>query len=444
MKASRDDRGAQRWARSLAAAAVALLGIVPLAVNGFQLDGPPDPQGALATEEEALARARSWLKAHPCHQYKDTAAPGEVHQRTLALALVDPAFFDRCSAEALLHVRELQHQLLVQLPTTAEKGQLALHVLALSASCQPIRDPRGRNLAALLRKKSSDPVPRNRFSEALQLLAMCSLGDRGRKLMDEAMANVQELATHTPAAVMDSLAVNVLAATCLSDNELGDRSTTVYDALRPVARLQQPDGSFGNVHTTGLVTQALVAVDPEGQHLGWRRQDALTNLRRAQHREGHFGGLLATVQAAPLLAGRTLADLASHARTFCSARNASAATPGEPEEITVWYSLWHGDDATNRSSTTVWVRENATVFDVMNAAAGKDRRFRFEYDTASGLGPYVVSLSGVPRNVESGHFWLAHIMNFSTGLVTSLSVGIGTHVVKDSDHVIMWYKHIVY
>ncbi|KAK8780871.1 hypothetical protein V5799_017789 [Amblyomma americanum] len=82
-----------------------------------------------------------------------------------------------------------------------------------------------------------------------------------------------------------------------------------------------------------------------------------------------------------------------------------------------------GDDATNRSSTTVWVRENATVFDVMNAAAQKDRRFRFEYDTASGLGPYVVSLSGVPRNVEAGHFWLAHVMNFDTGLVTSLSVG---------------------
>lgn len=444
MKGSRHDpAGAPAPQRSLL---LALLCIVPpLAVNGFQLDGPPDSQGLLATEEEALGRARSWLKTHPCHQYKVPGGPSEAHQRTLALALVDPAFFDRCSAEALLHVRELQHQLLVQLPTTAEKGQLALHVLALSASCQPIRDPSGRNLAVLLRKKSADPVPRNRFSEALQLLALCSLGDRGRKLTDMAMANVQELASESPATVMDSLAINVLAMACLTDNQLGGRSVAVHDALRPVAQQQQPDGSFGNVHTTGLVTQALVAVDPETQHLPWRRQDALNFLRRAQHRDGHFGGLLATTQAAPLLAGRTLADLASHARRFCSTEdNASASALLEPKEITVWYSLWVGDDATNRSSTTVWVRQNATVFDVMKAAAGKDSRFRFEYDTASSLGPYVLSLAGVPRDVETGHFWLAHIMNFDAGLVTPLSVGIGMHVVKDSDHVIMWYKHVVY
>ncbi|KAL3202306.1 hypothetical protein MRX96_012090 [Rhipicephalus microplus] len=317
---------------------LALLCIVPpLAVNGFQLDGPPDTQGLLATEEETLGRARSWLKAHPCHQYRVPAGYGEAHQRTLALALVDPTFFDRCSTEALLHVRELQHQLLVQLPTyaknsrppapagagrqketwqSAEKGQLALHVLALSVSCQPIRDPTGRNLAVLLRKKSTDPVPRNRFSEALQLLAFCSLGDRGRRLTDKAMANVQELASESP----------VL----------------------------------------------------------------------------------------------------------------------EPEDLSVWYSLWVGDGASNRSSTTVRVHKNATVFDVMKAAARKESRFRFEYDTASSLGPYVISLSGVMRNAETGHFWLAHTMNFATGLVTPLSVGIGTHVVKDSDHVIMWYKHVVY
>ncbi|KAH7982252.1 hypothetical protein HPB52_003541 [Rhipicephalus sanguineus] len=125
---------------------------------------------------------------------------------------------------------------------------------------------------------------------------------------------------------MDSLAVNVLAMACLTDNQLGSRSAAVHDALRPVAQLQQRDGSFGNVHTTGLVTQALVAVDPETQHLRWRRQDALNFLRRSQHRDGHFGGLLATAQAAPLLAGRTLADLASHARLFCSTEdNASAS-----------------------------------------------------------------------------------------------------------------------
>ncbi|KAL3202305.1 hypothetical protein MRX96_012090 [Rhipicephalus microplus] len=446
---------------------LALLCIVPpLAVNGFQLDGPPDTQGLLATEEETLGRARSWLKAHPCHQYRVPAGYGEAHQRTLALALVDPTFFDRCSTEALLHVRELQHQLLVQLPTyaknsrppapagagrqketwqSAEKGQLALHVLALSVSCQPIRDPTGRNLAVLLRKKSTDPVPRNRFSEALQLLAFCSLGDRGRRLTDKAMANVQELASESPAAVMDSLAINVLALACLTDNQLGRHSSVVHDALRPVVLLQQQDGSFGNVHTTGLVTQALVAADPDTQNLHWRRQDALNFLRRSQHRDGHFGGLLATAQAAPLLAGRTLADLASHARLFCSSEdNRSDSALLEPEDLSVWYSLWVGDGASNRSSTTVRVHKNATVFDVMKAAARKESRFRFEYDTASSLGPYVISLSGVMRNAETGHFWLAHTMNFATGLVTPLSVGIGTHVVKDSDHVIMWYKHVVY
>lgn len=443
MKGHRDDPGAC-WRK---APLGFLLFFVPLAANGFQLDWPTDAaQGAPDLGDDALDRARSWLKAHPCRLYGASAEvpPGDVHHRTLALALVEPGFFDRCSAEALLHVRELQHQLLVQMPTTAEKGQLALHVLALSASCQPIRDPRGRNLAVLLRKTSTDPVPRNRFSEAMQLLALCSLGDRGRKLIDAAMANIRELAAESPASVMDSLAMNALAVACLTDNRIDGRSSALYDALRPVAELQKRDGSFGNIHTSGLVTQALVAVDPGGEQLGWSRRKALAHLGRAQHSEGHFGSLLATVQVAPLLAGRTLADLASHSSRFCSARhNGSATTTLEAEEITVWYSIWVGDDATNRSSTTVWVRENATVFDVMGAAARKDRRFRFEH-AASGLGPYVISLSGMPRDVETGRFWLAHVMDFTTGLVTSLSVGIGAHVVKDSDHVIMWYKRAVY
>ncbi|XP_077537400.1 cobalamin binding intrinsic factor isoform X2 [Haemaphysalis longicornis] len=317
MKGHRDDSGDCCWRK---APLGFLLFIVPLAANGFQLDGPTDAQGG--PEGEALGRARSWLKAHPCRQYGASAEvpPGDVHHRTLALALVDPGFFDRCSAEALLHVRELQHQLLVQLPTTAEKGQLALHVLALSASCQPIRDPRGRNLAQLLRKTSTDPVPRNRFSEATQLLALCSLGDRGRKLLDTAMTNIRELASESPAAVMDSIAMNVLAVACLSDNRIGGRSSAVYDALRPVAQLQKRDGSFGDIHTSGLVTQALVAVDPDGEQLGWSRHKALAHIGRAQHSEGHFGSLLATAQVAPLLAGRTLADLASHATRYCSGR----------------------------------------------------------------------------------------------------------------------------
>lgn len=71
-----------------------------------------------------------------------------------------------------------------------DRGQLALHVLALTLSCQRPVDAKGRDLALMLRDRPSRDGKRNRFSEAIQLLALCALGDRGRSLEDAALKNI--------------------------------------------------------------------------------------------------------------------------------------------------------------------------------------------------------------------------------------------------------------
>ncbi|KAM7283349.1 uncharacterized protein ISCGN_000458 [Ixodes scapularis] len=414
-------------------------------IPGDWFEQPSQDSPRLGDESRALAKAQSWLKIHPCREHSLGESSGEAHRRALALALIEPELFTSCSSDALLHIRDLQHQILLQstgnLSEPEKRGQLALHVLALAAACQKPVDSNGRDLAAILREKPPVGTTRNRFSQALELLALCALGHREQHLKDMALENVMELERQGAAFLADSLAINILSAVCLEDGNTDALPTPIMNAVRQLAGMQLSNGSFGNLHTSALVTQALWAADPEERLPRWSKAKAMRFILAAQEEEGHFGNLLATFQVAPLLAGKTLAGVASHHTSFCKAKAGLEDSASGPEagRISVWYSLWIGDAATNRSSITVWVRPNATFFDVVQAAAEKDPRFRMEFKRSS-LGPYLTSLSGIVQNTETGYFWMAHAMNFATGVVTPLTTGIGSHTVADSDHVIMWYK----
>ncbi|KAG0415680.1 hypothetical protein HPB47_007138 [Ixodes persulcatus] len=409
----------------------ALLCFLVYPVDAFELipgdwfEQPSQDLPRLGDESRALAKAQSWLKIHPCREHSLGESSGEAHRRALALALIEPELFTSCSSDALLHIRDLQHQILLQstgnLSEVENRGQLALHVLALAAACQKPVDSNGRDLAALLREKPPVGTTRNRFSQALELLALCALGHREQHLKDMALENVMELERQGTAFLADALAMNILSVVCLEDGNTDALPTPIMNAVRQLAGMQLSNGSFGNLHTSALVTQALWAADPEERLPRWSKAKAMRFILAAQEEEGHFGNLLATFHVAPLLAWQN------------SRRESDAG------RISVWYSLWIGDAATNRSSITVWVRPNATFFDVLQAAAEKDPRFRMEFKRSS-LGPYVTSLSGIVQNTETGYFWMAHAMNFATGVVTPLTTGIGSHTVADSDHVIMWYK----
>ncbi|CAN7991969.1 unnamed protein product [Ixodes hexagonus] len=398
-------------------------------VPGDWFEHPPQEMLGPGGESRAREKAQRWLKTHPCREHSSGLSSGQAHRRALSLAFVEPELFKSCSSDALLHIRDLHHQILLHstgnLGEADNRGQLALHVMALVATCQKPVDSNGRDLGALLQEQPQENATRNRFSQALELLALCALGHREQRLRDAALENVLELEHQGVGAMADSLAMNILSAVCLEGENANKLPRPLLDIVGQLAGMQRPNGSFGNVHTSALVTQALMAADPEQKLHHWSKPKALRFILAAQEEEGHFGSLLATFHVAPLLAGRTLAGLANHRTSFCDAKAAleASATVSDPERISVWYSLWIGDAAANRSSITVWVRSSATVFDVLQVAAEKDPRFRIEYELSSGLGPYVTVLSGISQNATTGYYWMAHTMNFMTGVVTPLTTG---------------------
>ncbi|EEC16137.1 conserved hypothetical protein [Ixodes scapularis] len=331
-------------------------------IPGDWFEQPSQDSPRLGDESRALAKAQSWLKIHPCREHSLGESSGEAHRRALALALIEPELFTSCSSDALLHIRDLQHQILLQ--STGLQPHFVLAFLA------------------------------------------------------------------------DSLAINILSAVCLEDGNTDALPTPIMNAVRQLAGMQLSNGSFGNLHTSALVTQALWAADPEERLPRWSKAKAMRFILAAQEEEGHFGNLLATFQVAPLLAGKTLAGVASHHTSFCKAKAGLEDSASGPEagRISVWYSLWIGDAATNRSSITVWVRPNATFFDVVQAAAEKDPRFRMEFKRSS-LGPYLTSLSGIVQNTETGYFWMAHAMNFATGVVTPLTTAYRETAAGSPSHV---------
>ncbi|XP_064467296.1 transcobalamin-2-like isoform X2 [Ornithodoros turicata] len=424
--------------------------------TGFELEPKSEQEQHLPTPEEALIKAHAWLREHSCNETLGRA-PRQAHRRAIALALTEPYFFETstCVSQPLLHVRELQLQLVTQISSgSASAGQLALHVLGHAAACQNPRDVLGMDLVALLQEEKerhfNTTGHRNRYSEALQILAYCTLDIRNPELWNASLQNLHEL-KHLPAAslIPDSVAMNILALMCLQGTNSTSRDSInqeplMIEALHEMASSQKPDGSFGNVHSTALAAQALKAAG----YISWNSELAMQFLLRHQKSNGDFGGFLATYSVLPLLAGTTMAQLRRYRQQHCEiygdlSENYLLSSSEMPVKriISVWYSIWVGGEAHNRSSTTVWISSGSSMLDVMRTAAEKDSRFRFEWEE-SDFGPYVTSVSGIPSNATTHEYWLGHSMNFITGVVTPLQVGVGSHIVNDSDHVIMWYKQL--
>lgn len=109
---------------------------------------------------------------------------------------------------------------------------------------------------------------------------------------------------------LDTVAMVILALRCIVQDH---RHRNLHHFVRKpsigLAQQQRLDGSFGDLHTTALVMQALEEVENEPGD-NWNRSAALTWLMNQQRLDGSFGGdIRATAEALLGVSPRGLASI---------------------------------------------------------------------------------------------------------------------------------------
>ncbi|XP_013781508.1 uncharacterized protein CG3556-like [Limulus polyphemus] len=401
----------------------------------------------LAEIPASIEQGQSWLLS------KLDARGGlgeQTHRAVTTLYLSDHAPFTKGDLVYEIMVKEMELQLAVALwrslnpdEKVLSAGKLALYVNGLLAAC---RNPRNYFTVDLTETLMEYNFTASEFSYALVSLALCN---SGRNLSGERIAHLLGEIQPKPGAHFwtDTQALIVMALSCVARKEgYSYLESNISTVLEHFKEIQKPDGSFGNVYTSGLVVQALLAAKDDGR--GWDFNQALSYLLSQQQPDGSFGDLLATYFVLPALACRSLVDLGD---VNCTESTTLDDTTIQEEQkpdnlegvefIKVHYSLWIGDEE-KYSLTLDKVLPNTTFFNIMKDAAKLNPKYKFEWEETA-WGPFVQKIAGVANDPINKTYWMVYIMNPDTNKPVLSSVGVGKLLPKDENHVIFWYQAVV-
>ncbi|XP_076372884.1 uncharacterized protein CG3556-like [Tachypleus tridentatus] len=316
----------------------------------------------LANIPASIERGKSWLLS----KRDERGGLGEqTHRAVTILYLTDHAHFTKGDLSSELMVKEMELQLAVALwrsldpaGETLSAGRLALYVNGLLATCRKPRNYFATDLTETLMEYN---FTASEFAYALVSLALCNAG---RTLSEERIVHLLGEIQPKPGAHFwtDTQALIVMALSCVTRKESnGYIESNVSTVLEHFKEIQKPDGSFGNVYTSGLVVQALLAARDNGN--SWDFNQALGYLLSQQQPDGSFGDLLATYFVLPALACQSLVDLGDINCTESTTLDDTGDTTTQEEEepghlegddfIKVYYSLWIGDKAEEKYNLTL-------------------------------------------------------------------------------------------
>lgn len=298
-------------------------------------------------------------------------------------------------------------------------GQLALYLLALRANCEFVGGRKGDRLVSQL-KWFLEEEKRNighdhkghphtsYYQYGLSILALCVHQKRvpdnvvGKLLY--AVEHDQQL--HRGHFSVDTVAMAGLAFTCLERLNLNPDqkqriSTAIGTAREKILGAQTPEGHFGNVYSTPLALQLLMASPVSGVQLGAACLKARAALL-ASLQDGAFQNVVTISQLLPVLNHKTYVDLIF---PDCQAPRVTLVPASEapslsevPEIITVSLRVPSVLPPYERS---LFVLAGSSLEDVLKLAR-ETGGFTFETQ-ASLSGPYLTSVMGkVARDRE---FW---------------------------------------
>uniref|UniRef100_A0A6M2DW14 Putative conserved secreted protein n=1 Tax=Xenopsylla cheopis TaxID=163159 RepID=A0A6M2DW14_XENCH len=433
-----------------------------------------------ARVKAATHRALRWLVKK---RDANGAWGNHTHQVLLALQIANDSHTDALSVpppslETKLSEKEMEIQILLALgrphETVPEPGQLARYSLALESLCKDPRKFHGHDLVALIQHHE----PQQDLEFALTALAACSSSAHVRKRQIRRLLDIASAAADHN---VDTIAMVVLALRCIvTDHRHRHLQHFVRRPARGLARQQGSRGGFGSARTTALAMQALRDMDDAA--LQWNRSAAEEWLLGLQTPEGAWGlgegdgpgsawGLTADVALG--LAWRGLAavrDLQCDSkrvgnggdhkdeRVEYGSEGPKIAAPigltwtteqeSESPNVSITYTLWHGqDNITYSHSITLVCPRNTSFYSAMLMAADMDAAFEFEASDWPN-GHYVHTLGGKKEDPKGYLYWLLYRLpeapdvQLPPGNQHVAPVGVDGLTVEDGEHYLFWYKKL--
>ncbi|XP_055946815.1 uncharacterized protein CG3556-like [Argiope bruennichi] len=391
---------------------------------------------------EAREKAVSWLIQ------KRTGAWGwreNTPRAVVALYLAAAATFNGTVLEEELMAKEASLRTAVSLlRPSLTNSELSMFINALLVTCHSPRQFYGNNLVKRLKEQVEES---GNFTHPLAYLTLCNANESWPLRAISDLNSILSSDSEYPF-VKDLQAMALMALSCeanrtsnITNNMLSNSTLTLYKAtIQHFKKLQTHDGSFGNVYTTALITQALLS---SGQELAKDWNLTATVKYLIKELNSPSVNFLAIYLTLPILNENTLVDISNvdcsdNPRTH---RDDLVNEVGDylGAKIRVAYSLYIGDEKDVIHSISLRVPENYTAAEVMELAAIEDPKYKFEWKTMLGK-MYVYEIANITNDPEAGKFWLLYISSANSEPLFHLTKGPDEVIMGDGQRLILWYK----
>ncbi|CAL1302011.1 unnamed protein product [Larinioides sclopetarius] len=396
-------------------------------------------KGVPESREEAV----SWLKQ------KRTASWGwkeNTPRAVVALYLASAATFNGTVLEEELMSKQTELKTAVALlRPSLTNSELSMFINALLVTCHSPRKFYGHNLVQRLKEQVEES---GNFTHPLAYLTLCNANEswpaRATDDLNSILSSNSEY--HF---VKDLQAMAITALSCeanrsknIDNTTLGYPILTLYKkTIEHFIQLQAHDGSFGNVYTTALITQALLSSGQE-HNKDWKLNATIKYLIKELNSSSV--DFLTTNLILPILNGKSLMDIS---RVNCSANPRKHGEDPVSEindylgpKMRVRYSLYIGDEKDVIHTISLRVPENYTASEVMELAEVEDPKYKFEWKTTSGK-MYVYEIANIANDPESGKFWLLYVGSANNSESLTHFTNVPDEVfMSDGEHLVLWYK----
>ncbi|XP_054711476.1 uncharacterized protein LOC129221064 [Uloborus diversus] len=392
--------------------------------------------------DASLRVAYNWLEAHVTLR---SGWKNNLHRSIVALHLSGRTSFNGNNTlpkhQLLVKQLELETALALLRNSTepVSANQLSMLINALLVTCHNPRYFYGFNLIQLLTdsmKNSEQPI------QPIAYLALCNAKKSLSKEEISQLLLLLEADTEYPFA-HEIQAVAVIALSCVIKN--GQReflNTTDFeifnDSVQELKKLQNEDGSFGNIYTSALIVQALLSKGEETSK-DWNLKGAITYLMK----ELKSDDFLSIYMILPILNRKSLADIAD---VNCTGH--LQLSEGNPidrisyklgPKMRVQYSLYLKQNKDIIHTIYLTVSKNISAYEVMEVAAAADPKYKFQWKPMSGK-KYVFEINGYINDPEVGLFWLTYLTGPRfNGTLIHYKESLDDIEIQEDDHLIMWY-----
>ncbi|XP_071043203.1 uncharacterized protein CG3556-like isoform X2 [Parasteatoda tepidariorum] len=361
--------------------------------------------------DKARAQAISWLKSKrtPFWDWHENTP-----RAVTALFLSNGAYFNGSNLDEELMAKQSEVKIAISLLKSPISYELlSTFINSLLVTCHSPRHFYGQNLVKRLKEQVDSSL---NLTHPIVYLSLCNANESWPQRAPKDLLKILNSSSEYHF-VKDIQSYAVMAVACYTNNSfiINKINTTtlvsqVKITLDKFKKGQLPDGSFGNVQTTSLVTQALIS-SGLGHARDWNLNATVKYLiKELNSTDVDFPTVYLTL---PVFNGKSLTHIFKVNCTGNPRKRITGNLKSEIDEyvgpkIRVQFSLFIGDEKDIIHTLFLRVPKNYTAYQVMRYAEEEDIKYKFEWKRILNK-MYVYKIGKIINDPDVGKFWLAYL-----------------------------------